>query len=123
MGAAAQPLVGQLCEPALDQIHPRAVGGREVQGEPWVAQQPAMDLGCLVGRGVVDHHMDVEVVGHTAIDQIQEPSELNGPVAFGHVGDDLARGDVESGVEIGGATSHVVVGAPFGKSWSDREHR
>ena len=85
-----------------------------MKSEAGVAQQPAMDLGCLVGRGVVDHHMDVEVFGHAAVDQVQETSELEGAVALGHVGDDLARGDVECGVEIGGAASHVVVGAPFG---------
>jgi hypothetical protein len=37
--------------------------------------------------------MDVEIVGHAAVDQVQEPSELKGAMAFGHVGDDLARGE------------------------------
>ena len=36
-------------------------------------------------------------------------------MALGHVGDDLSRGDVEGGVEVGGAASHVVVGAPLGQ--------
>src|SRR3546814_6323940 len=37
VGAAAEPLVGELGEPALDQVHPRAVGGGEVEREPGVA--------------------------------------------------------------------------------------
>ena len=41
-------------------------------------------------------------------------SELEGAVAFGHVGNDLARRNVEGRVEIGGAASHRVVGASFG---------
>src|ERR1019366_1404391 len=52
--AASQPLVGEFGEPALDHVHPRAVGGREVQVEPRVTEQPAVDLGRLVARDVVD---------------------------------------------------------------------
>ena len=88
-----------------------------------MAQQPALDLGGLVGRDVVDDEMDVEVVGHRAIDQVQEPPELDGPVALGHVGDDVPRGHVERGVEVGGAVAHVVVGASFGEPRAKREHR
>ena len=121
MGAASQPLVGEFGEPAFHQVHPRAVGGCEVQAEPGVSKQPAVDLRGLVGGGVVDDHMDVELVGNGAVDEVQEPSELDGPVAIGHVGDDLARGDVEGHVEIGGAVAFVVVGASLGESRAQRE--
>ena len=40
--------------------------------EPRVAQQPAVDLGRLVGRDVVDDEMDVEVFGHAAIDRFKK---------------------------------------------------
>ena len=56
----------------------------------------------------------VEVFGDAAVDQVQELPELDGPVAVGHVGDDLPRGHVECGVEIGGATADVVVGRRSG---------
>ena len=39
-----------------------------------------MDLGCLVGRDVVDDEMDVEVFGHAAVDEVQEAPELDGTV-------------------------------------------
>ncbi len=61
--------------------------------------------------------------GTRAVDEVQEASELDGPVAFGHVGDDLARCHVERRVEVGGAASHVVMGAPFGEPRTQREHR
>lgn len=52
----------------------------------------------LVRRDIVNE-TDIEVVGHRAIDQIQEAAELDGPVLIGHVGDHLTRGDIEAGVE------------------------
>ena len=71
--------------------------------------------GVLWVDDVVDDEMDVEIVGHAAVDQVQEPAELLGPVALGHVGDDLTRSHVEGGVEVGGAVAHVVMGAPLGE--------
>ena len=44
-------------------------------------------------------------------------------MAFGHVSDDLARGHIESGIEIGRAVADVVMGAPLwepGSKWQDR---
>ena len=72
VGPTPQPFVGELGEPALDEVHPRAVGRREVQVEARVAHEPAMDLWRLVGRDVVDDEMDVEVVRNAAVDQVQE---------------------------------------------------
>ncbi len=37
-----------------------------------------------------------------------------GPVAIGQVGDDLARGHVQCGIEVGRAVSDVVVSLPDG---------
>ena len=45
-------LAGEFDKPALDEIEPRRAGGREVQMEPRMPQQPAMDGGRFV-RGVV----------------------------------------------------------------------
>src|SRR5437588_5114705 len=50
MRAAPDLLRGQLGKPALDEVQPGAVGGREVQGEARMAQQPALDRGSLAGR-------------------------------------------------------------------------
>ena len=53
MRAPAEPFVGDLGEPALDEIHPARGGGREVELEAGMAQKPALDGGGLVGGGVV----------------------------------------------------------------------
>jgi hypothetical protein len=66
-----------------------------VQREARVAQQPALDRPGLVDRGVVEHDVNVEVRRHRALDQIEEATQLLGAMARGHVGDDLAGGDVE----------------------------
>ena len=64
VGAAFDPFRGQLGEPALDEIQPGAVGRREVEREARVAEQPALDRRRLVGRGVVEHDVHVEVRRH-----------------------------------------------------------
>jgi hypothetical protein len=59
--------------------------------EPGVAKQPAVDLGGLVGRDVVDDEMDVELLRHAAVDEVQEPAELDSAVALDGVIGDQAR--------------------------------
>jgi hypothetical protein len=71
-----------------------------------MAHEPLVDLRSLVGGNVVEEEMDVESVGHAAIDEIQEATELDRSVPFGHVGNDVPRCDIEGGVEVGRASSH-----------------
>ena len=82
----------------------------------WRTNQRGSQVSCASRS--VDHHMDVEVVGHASLDEVQEPSEHEGAVTLRSVRNHLARGDVEGGVEIGGAVSLVVMGASFGESGS-----
>jgi hypothetical protein len=42
----------------------------EVEVEAGVAQQPGMDRRCLVGRGLVQHKVHVEVGGHGLVNQV-----------------------------------------------------
>ena len=42
-----------------------------------MANEPAVDGGGLVGRRVIDDDVDVEIIGHLAVDQVQEPLELS----------------------------------------------
>ena len=71
-----------------------------MQGEARMAQQPALDRGSLAGRGVLEHDVDVEVGRHRALDQVEEAAEVLGAVTGGHLGDHLAAGEVEGGVEV-----------------------
>jgi hypothetical protein len=48
VGGAAEFAVGELGEPALDEVEPGRAGRREVQVEPGVLEQPLLDGGCLV---------------------------------------------------------------------------
>src|SRR5947208_3447707 len=103
----------QLGEPALNEIQPGAIGRREMEREARVAHEPALDRRRLVGRGVVEHNMHVEMSRHRGLDQVEETAELLRPMPWRHLGEHLAGGDVERGVEIGGAVADVVVALPF----------
>jgi hypothetical protein len=44
-------------------------------------------------------------------------------VALCHIGDHLARGDIECHTQVGGAVPDLVMGAPFRQTLSKRQHR
>lgn len=131
VGAAAQPLRGQFREPALDEVHRGVVSWGEVETESGVALLPALDLRRSVGGDVVQDDMDLEFVGHTLVDQVEEAAELAGLVTGGRVGDHMAGGDpassagqpIERGVEVGGSMAHVSVGLAAGHAWQHRLRR
>src|SRR3972149_6749022 len=60
---AAQLLLGETGEPALDLVDPGRVGGREVHVEARVGGQPAPDERGLVGPVVVDDQVHLQVGG------------------------------------------------------------
>ncbi len=70
--------------------------------------------GVLWVEEVVEHAVHVGMLGHRAIDEVRKATELLGPVAGRHVGDDMSGGHVEGGVEVGGAVADVAMGATFG---------
>ena len=67
--------------------------------------------------------MHVEVRRHDLVDQVEEAAELLGAVPRRHLRDHLAGGDIERGVEVGGAVADVVVGLPRGHPRHQRQHR
>ncbi len=81
MTAPAKLLVGEDGEPALHLVDPRRVGGREVQVEAWVAQQPAMDERRLVSAVIVQDEVHVQVGWHLRMDAVQELAELGRAMA------------------------------------------
>ena len=66
--AAADRLVGELAEPALDEVEPRARGRGEVQVEARVLGKPGVDVGVLVGAVVVDDQVQLELAGELAVE-------------------------------------------------------
>jgi hypothetical protein len=52
-----------------------------VRVEPWVGQQPLLDVGCLVGRVVVLDQMHLEVSRYFLVELGEEVLELRSPVA------------------------------------------
>ena len=94
----------------------RAVGRREVEREAGVAEQPALDRRGLVGRRVVQHDVDVEVRRARSCRSGSRTGGTPRPGAAAVMSAiTLPGGDVERGVEVGGAVALVVVGAPLGR--------
>ena len=107
--AAPEPLAGELCKPALHEVHPGAVGRREMEGEAGMALEPALDGGRAVRGDVVEHDMHRQLTGNAAVDEGEEPLELPSPVPGGHLRDHVSRGDIERCVEVRRAVTDVVV--------------
>jgi hypothetical protein len=63
-----------------------------------------------VGRAVVADHLHDQPGRHRLVDAGEKPLELDGAVAGGHLGDDVAGGHVERGVQVGDPVADVVVG-------------
>ena len=61
--AAADGVVGDQGEEALDQVDPGGGSRREVEAEAGVALEPSPDLGVLVGSVVVDDQIQIEPFG------------------------------------------------------------
>jgi len=64
-----------------------------------------------------------ETYRHCLADGVEEPLELDGPVAGGELVDDHPACEIERRVQVDGAVTDVVVRAPFGcalQKWEDR---
>jgi hypothetical protein len=46
---------------------------------------------------VVRHDVHIQMIGHEAVDQVQEPLEVARPMAGGRIGEDLPRSQVQGG--------------------------
>src|SRR6266508_419220 len=63
VGGSLQLLGGQCGEQSFDEVHPRPVGGGEVEVEAAVTKQPFVHGRGLVGGQVVQDHVHVQVGG------------------------------------------------------------
>jgi hypothetical protein len=76
-----------------------------------------------VRGGVVEHQVDVKLGWDLAVDGLQELLELDRAVAGVQGADDLARREVQGGVEAGGARALVVVAGALGHAGQHRQDR
>ncbi len=124
--AATQSPVGQLLEPAFDQVEPGAGGRGEVQvpaGSAWVGQ-PGGHLGCGVGGQVVQHHVDVQVTAGRVLSMSLKNASTSAPVCrWRQSAITSPGGDVEGGEQVGGAVALVVVGHRPGPTAHHRQAR
>ena len=75
-----------------------------------VAQEPAVDLGSLMGGQVVQHQVHVQVGGDLTIEVDQELLEFRHAVTGVGLGVDLTGRGVERGEQVGSTVADVVVG-------------
>jgi hypothetical protein len=75
--AAAERFVGELAEPAFDEVEPRARGRDEVEMEAGVFREPRLDVGVFVGAVVVDDQVEFAVTGKLAVEGAEELEELS----------------------------------------------
>ena len=89
MNRLLKALAGQNAEEALDQIHPRSVGGRVVKADVWVKFEPCPCLLILVRVQIVQN--DIEPLALVRLDQtIQKREEIGRGSALFYVGDHFA---------------------------------
>ena len=123
--AAADLLVGEVAEPALDLVDPGGPGRGEVDVEAGVVCEPVLDYRGLVGAVVVLDQVDVvKAGGDVLVDPLEELQELLMVLAAVPACADHGAGfDVEGGEQAGDAVPGVVVSAPLGHAGHHREHR
>jgi hypothetical protein len=90
MRAAADVVLGQRGEPALDLIEPGRRSRRKVDVEPRVACEPGPDRGRLVSAVVVHYEVDIHLRCHVGLDGAQELQEFAAAVSAVQLADDLA---------------------------------
>src|SRR6476660_7311482 len=94
---APQCLVGQLAEPAFDEIEPRRRRRGEVELEWGMFVQPRADVVVLVGGVIVQDQVNPQLGGDLAVDGAQELHELLMTVPGQAPSDDRAGEHVKGG--------------------------
>ena len=88
--------------------------------EAGALRKPTQHSGRLVGRVVVDHQMDVQLVRHVLVDVVQESQVLLMPMPLLATLQDGPRDHVQRGEEGRGSMAGVVVSPSFRLSGPQR---
>src|SRR5689334_8304954 len=70
--ASANAFVGDLGEPALDQVDPGAISGREVDMEARPFGNPVTNGGCLMRAVIIHDDMNLQFGGHMGFDGVEK---------------------------------------------------
>ncbi len=121
--AAADRLVGDHGEEALDLIEPGAVGRDEMHVPARLRCQPGFDLGVIVGRVVVGNAVDAELGGHSPFDFLQKRQIFLVPVARLAGSQHRPVEHIQCGEQRGRAVTLVVVGDALDVAQAHGQHR
>ena len=113
MRSAADLLLAQQSEPALDQIQPRGARRREVEVHARMSRAPAVNERRLVRAVVVDNQVDVEGGRDRGVNRVEKLSEFDRAVPSMELADDRAGLGVEGGKERGRAVADVLMRPPL----------
>jgi hypothetical protein len=118
---AADAVLGDQAEEALDLVDLGGGGRGEVHVEPLVPLQSHLHLGVLVGGIVVGDQVHVEVLRRLGIDPTQELQPLLMPVSRHALADYLAGGHVESAKQSDGGVALLVMGHGAAAAFPERQ--
>ena len=74
--AAANPLIGNLSKPTLDQIQPRTRRRDEVDVESGMSSHPGFNPRVFVGGVIVHDQMQIEMGRRFGVDLVEETNEF-----------------------------------------------
>ena len=89
-GSPTQSLVGNLAEPALDQLKPGTGSRNKVQMEARMPLEPRLDARVLVGSVVVHDQVQIQLSWRVSIDVLQRANKSLMAVALHEVPDNPA---------------------------------
>jgi len=107
--AVADAVLGDVAEPTLDHVQPRAAGGRAVDVKSPVTFQPLHDVGMLVRGVVIDDQMQIQVRWRLGVDLLPEPDPFLMAVLWQALGNDPALRQFDCGKQRRRAFAFVIV--------------
>lgn len=122
-GASTDTLVGNLAEPALHHVQPRAGSGNEMQVEAGMAFQPGMDARLFVRPVVVDDQMQVQIEWCLDADQLQKTDKFLMAMPRHAIANDGAIEHVQQSEPGRRAIAFVAVRLPGRDSRPQRQER
>src|SRR5437763_3933940 len=108
-GTAADRLVGNQGEPALDLVEPRTVGWGEVQMETGASRQPRANPWMLMGGVVVADQMHIETGRYVGFNVAQEGQEFLMPMLGFALRQHAAVGNIQRCKQRRGSVANIIM--------------